>query len=204
MSKIIVKNESLIKELVLFGGIYKNIKEWKFKDFKDQNIIKIVDNNFEKELEEKYDFYQLFVEPDDNDINIKETGWFTIEFPVDIDFKFNSNNSCFFEIKNNKVIVNMSMHNYIGWGISLPLNSVMKARYFGRKAFGSIQGTSMMLITPAGAVAPIYAGWVYDTTGSYITAFAVFAALLAFSAVLMSLAFPPKPPARITDVREFL
>jgi len=93
---------------------------------------------------------------------------------------------------------------WIGVGIALPLIAGMRARYFGRKAFGSIGGTSMIFTTPVGVVAPIYAGWVYDNTGSYIPAFTLFAALFAISAVLVSLAYPPKPPAQVTDVRKFL
>jgi len=87
-----------------------------------------------------------------------------------------------------------------GLGAGYALMPPVRARYFGRKALGSIHGTSMMFITPAGAVAPIYTGWVYDTTGSYITAFALLAALLAFSGILMSSVLPPKPPAQITDI----
>ncbi len=91
----------------------------------------------------------------------------------------------------------------IGHGGSVMFN-IMVGRYFGRKAFGSILGTAMMFLAPAGMVAPIYAGWVYDTTGSYITAFILFTALLGFSAVVMSLASPPKAPAQVTDIRKIL
>ena len=80
----------------------------------------------------------------------------------------------------------------------------MVARYFGRKAFGSINGTKMMFMTPFSVVAPIYAGWVYDTTGSYISAFVVFAAVLVFAGCLMCLVRPPKPPAQVTDVRKIV
>jgi len=69
---------------------------------------------------------------------------------------------------------------WVGVGIALPLEAGIRARYFGRKAFGSIGGTSMIFTTPIGVVAPIYAGWVYDNTGSYIPAFSLFAALLLF------------------------
>ena len=92
----------------------------------------------------------------------------------------------------------------IGMGIINILNPLMRARYFGRKAFGSIHGTSMMFAVPVGVVAPIYAGWVYDTTGSYITAFTLFAALLTFAAVLLPFAIPPKSPAEVTDIRKIL
>jgi sugar phosphate permease len=93
---------------------------------------------------------------------------------------------------------------WLGVGIALPLESGIRGRYFGRKAFGSIGGTSMIFTTPIGVLAPIYAGWVYDNTGSYIPAFTLFAILFGISAVFVSFAYPPKPPARITDVRKFL
>jgi len=93
---------------------------------------------------------------------------------------------------------------WIGVGIALPLTAAVRARYFGRKAFGSIEGTSMVFLTPFGMAAPIYAGWVYDNTGSYITAFTLFAILFGISAILVSFAYPPKPPAHVTDVRKFL
>ena len=92
----------------------------------------------------------------------------------------------------------------IGMGAGFGLMFPLRARYFGRKAFGSVSGSSSMFMTPAGVAAPIYLGWVYDTTGSYITAFTLIAALLAFSAVLMILIPPPKPPAQLTDVSKIL
>ncbi len=93
---------------------------------------------------------------------------------------------------------------WIGVGIALPLTAAVRARYFGRKAFGSIEGTSMVFLTPFGMAAPIYAGWVYDNTGSYISAFTLFAILFGISAILVSFAYPPQPPAHVTDVRKFL
>ena len=90
--------------------------------------------------------------------------------------------------------------NGLGYGITWP----MRARYFGRKAYGSIQGVSRVFMTPIGIAVPVYLGWVCDTTGSYISAFTLVAALLAFAAILMSLARPPKPPAQITGVREIM
>jgi hypothetical protein len=62
----------------------------------------------------------------------------------------------------------------------------------------------MMFMTPFAVAAPIYAGWVYDTTGSYIPVFTLAAVLLAVSTVLMLLASPPKPPAQVTDIRKFM
>lgn len=92
----------------------------------------------------------------------------------------------------------------IGMGLSGAMNTVMRSRYFGRKAYGSIQGSLILFTTPFGIAAPIYTGWVYDTTGSYITTFTIFGVLLAFSAVVMSFIIPPKPPAEVTDVRKIV
>jgi len=92
----------------------------------------------------------------------------------------------------------------IGMGAGFAIMPPMRARYFGRKSFGSVQGTSMLLTMPAGVLAPVYVGWVYDTTGSYISAFTLIVALIAFSAVLACFVLPPKPPAQVTDIRKFL
>jgi len=92
----------------------------------------------------------------------------------------------------------------IGLGGHLVLMAVVGGRYFGRKAFGSIRGSLVMFTMPLGILGPIYAGWIYDTTGSYITAFTTFAAVLAFASVLMFFIRPPRPPAKVTDIRKFI
>ncbi|MBI4283859.1 MAG: MFS transporter [Chloroflexi bacterium] len=91
-----------------------------------------------------------------------------------------------------------------GYGAAWTLSSLITARYFGRKAFGSIRGFSGLFMVPVGIVAPVYAGWVYDTTGSYITSFTLFAVMLAFGTILAFLALPPRPPAQITDVHRIV
>ena len=92
----------------------------------------------------------------------------------------------------------------IGMGAGFALMLPVRARYFGRKALGSIEGISRAVMTPAGIAAPIYLGWVYDTTGSYISAFTIIGILLTFSGVLAATIMPPKPPAQITDVRKIV
>ena len=86
----------------------------------------------------------------------------------------------------------------------MTVNPVMRARYFGRKSFGSIAGFSRMFMTPVGVVGPIYAGWTYDSTGSYMNAFIQFAIMLAFAALLSMFIVPPKPPDRIHDVHNIM
>ncbi|MBM2826284.1 MAG: transporter [Dehalococcoidia bacterium] len=63
----------------------------------------------------------------------------------------------------------------------------MRAEYFGRKSFATIQGfmgTVMALGTISG---PIYAGWVFDVTNSYRIAFLTFA-VATFLAIFLILA----------------
>lgn len=92
----------------------------------------------------------------------------------------------------------------LGQGIGGAINSPMMGRYFGRKAFGSITGLSTALAAPTSIAAPIYFGWVYDTTGSYMIAFTLLAVGVGVSGILVALIPPPKPPAEITDVRKFV
>jgi len=61
-----------------------------------------------------------------------------------------------------------------------------------------------MLMTPVSVAAPIYAGWIYDTTGSYLNAFIQFAVLLVVASVLAIFNLPPKPPAKITGVNQIV
>jgi MFS family permease len=91
----------------------------------------------------------------------------------------------------------------IGMGMALTINTMIRARFFGRKARGSIQGVSMLILTPVGAIAPIYAGWMYDSSGSYMTAFIVFAVLMFIASALLPFIRPPRPPDVITDIRKF-
>ncbi|MFC2020278.1 MFS transporter [Chloroflexota bacterium] len=79
--------------------------------------------------------------------------------------------------------------------LNLTVRPLIDGRYYGRKAIGSIRGSSMIVSMPVGILAPIYLGWVYDTTGSYEVALYVTAALLLSSALFMFLASPPKLPA---------
>jgi len=83
----------------------------------------------------------------------------------------------------------------LGMGIGFSLMLPLRVRYFGRKSIGSIMGIGRTLSLPVGILAPVWVGWMYDTTGSYIFAFTIVAGLLAFSGVLAAFILPPKPPA---------
>ncbi len=61
----------------------------------------------------------------------------------------------------------------IGFGATIPLMAAMRAEYFGRSYLGRIQGFMSPVVMLAGAVGPVTAGYLFDTTGSYQTAFTI-------------------------------
>jgi len=83
----------------------------------------------------------------------------------------------------------------LGSGAGTPLRLVIGSRYFGRKSFGSILGSMLMIQSLLGFVSPIYAGWIFDTTGSYNLVFISFSVLTAISTFIMLFVRPPEPPS---------
>ncbi|MBI4216742.1 MAG: MFS transporter [Chloroflexi bacterium] len=79
-----------------------------------------------------------------------------------------------------------------GYGGSIPLRPAITADYFGRKAYGTISGLMMAASVIFSFASPIFAGWIYDTTGSYRVAFLVFAFLAALGVPFIFLAKPPQ------------
>lgn len=61
----------------------------------------------------------------------------------------------------------------IGFGGNIPLMPAIRAEYFGRSALGKIQGVMNPVMMIAGAVGPILAGHLFDTTGTYRVAFLI-------------------------------
>ena len=79
-------------------------------------------------------------------------------------------------------------------GAVTPLIILIVGRYFGRKAFGAILGTTLALLAPLGLLAPVYYGWVFDTTGDYNNAFMTVLVLAVIATGLTLLVRAPKPP----------
>lgn len=73
------------------------------------------------------------------------------------------------------------------------LMQLIRAEYFGRKAFGTIMGFMAMVIMLGTIAGPLFAGYVWDITGSYRFAFTVFAiaAIIAVGLILSA-----KPPVK--------
>jgi MFS family permease len=87
----------------------------------------------------------------------------------------------------------------IGSGTSLSAMICLIPRYFGRKSFGGIDGMRWLLNGPMVLIAPIYVGWVYDTTGNYTNVFILFTILLAVTGTITCFILPPKSK-KVTNV----
>jgi nitrate/nitrite transporter NarK len=84
----------------------------------------------------------------------------------------------------------------LGIGIAATARTLMMARYFGRKSFGTITGIQSMMGLPSTLIVPIYAGWVYDVTGSYVPGFTLLVLLDIVGIILYLFSNPPKRPER--------
>ena len=78
-----------------------------------------------------------------------------------------------------------------GYGGAIPVFMAMRGEYFGRKAFATIGGIMQMLLIIPTVVGPIFAGYVYDVTGSYYNAFMLFALLYIIGAGVIAFAKRP-------------
>jgi MFS family permease len=72
----------------------------------------------------------------------------------------------------------------IGFGGRTPLTTSIRGLYFGRKAFASITGVSMIPMNVLLLVFPLFAGIMFDATGSYFIPFATIAVVSFIGALL--------------------
>ena len=70
----------------------------------------------------------------------------------------------------------------LAYGGAIPLLMAYRGELFGRKRFATISGLMSPFRTIGSVAGPIFAGYVYDVTGSYRFAFLVFTLLAALSA----------------------
>jgi MFS family permease len=84
-----------------------------------------------------------------------------------------------------------------GFGFSgvTPLQSIATAAIFGKQSYGRANGLMQPFMLPVALMASPLAAWIYDTTGSYSTAFLQFMIILiiAFPVLLFLKLSPPKP-----------
>lgn len=96
------------------------------------------------------------------------------------------------------VYVLLALHG-LSAGAITPLVILLMGRYFGRSSFGSLLGTMVALLSPLGMVAPVFYGWIYDTTTSYHAAFMTSLFLAVIAMVITFFIRPPQKPANEND-----
>ena len=89
-----------------------------------------------------------------------------------------------------------------GVGVSgfLPLMNLMWANYFGRASLGTIRGAVLPITQITIALSPVFAGYIFDTTGSYFRAFLTFTVCYVLSTVSIFLARRPVAPPKGSHV----
>jgi MFS family permease len=83
----------------------------------------------------------------------------------------------------------------IGFGIQAIAMGNLIPDYFGRTEFPKIMGYTMPFSTFLAAFSAPLAGYIRDTTGSYIPAFQLCIALLALGLIFLIFARPPLHPS---------
>ena len=83
---------------------------------------------------------------------------------------------------------------FCGFGNGVTQGTIIPsyARFFGRRSFGAIMGSTMFTNMPIAIVAPIYIGWIYDRTGSYMIAVTGLAVCCALAGIVATFTKPPK------------
>ena len=76
------------------------------------------------------------------------------------------------------------------------------ADYYGRLHLGSIRGLTLPAQIGGQAMGPIFAGFMFDSTGGYETPFTVFGIIVAFAAVMVLAATPPGPISEVSATPE--
>jgi len=93
------------------------------------------------------------------------------------------------------VIAAVVLHG-LAWGSRGPLMMAIRADYFGRRNLGMIAGWSNGITLTGSVIGPVYAGVMYDRTGSYTTAFWTLGVATILSTVFFLAARKPPLPVR--------
>lgn len=76
-----------------------------------------------------------------------------------------------------------------GYPLMVPLTW---ANYYGRTFLGTIRGIVAPFSLISSSLGPVFAGWLFDRTGSYTIAFSMFTVTMTIGGILMLVAKPPK------------
>ncbi len=79
-----------------------------------------------------------------------------------------------------------------GFGGPIPLWPALQADYFGMKHYGSIMGLLTLTSVIGSMTSPIFAGWIFDMTGSYKPAWQIFIFITIAAIPLILFTRPPR------------
>jgi len=79
---------------------------------------------------------------------------------------------------------------------TMPLNWAIIGDFFGRRSYATLRGIMGIFYGVATFVSPIYAGWIFDLTGSYTIVLLTFAIVLAIAAAIFFAWLRPPAPKR--------
>ena len=79
-------------------------------------------------------------------------------------------------------------------GVWTVVSRMLFANYFGRRSFGAIRGFAAPIMSGVSMAGPIFAGRIWDVTGSYDAAFAAFAGVFVLAFGAFALAAPVRKP----------
>lgn len=79
----------------------------------------------------------------------------------------------------------------MGWGGRGALFTALRGDYFGRKAFATIFGLSAFFLSGTSVMAPLFAGFMFDSFGDYDIALFIFAVINILGAILVLFARKP-------------
>ena len=91
------------------------------------------------------------------------------------------------------MVVAFALLHGVAWGVRGPVILAMRAEYFGPHSYGTIMGFSSMIVMLGMIVGPIFAGAIYDGTGSYEIGFTLLALIAGAGSLLMLFAGSPPP-----------
>jgi MFS family permease len=85
----------------------------------------------------------------------------------------------------------------IAYGGAIPLFWAIVGDYFGRNHYATIRGFLQLFQAPTTVIGPIFAGWIYDQSESYTSAFMLFIVALLIGCVFMFLAKSPQAQKKL-------
>ncbi len=87
----------------------------------------------------------------------------------------------------------------VGYGGAIPLTVALRGQLFGRKIFATMGGVTSAMTAIATVAAPVFAGYIYDATGSYSIAFYTFLGLICLSGLAFLFVRYPKRASSIAN-----